>query len=147
MIKALKASYWLAFALEILSTIIWVIAAGISALLTLVPAALTVWLFIIHRKSYRQLSSQNYVSTKLMRLQTALGISIATALAAVAFFLANLDCLDVCTHAPNHLYTVAIPEAVGVFLITSGLAVLPYLINRKIMPSGMKKGTIGKAGS
>lgn len=131
--KTLKALYWFAFLLEASTFCFWIFA-GFIIYIPFIPATLTAVLFYIHIRSYQQLKSQGYVSTNVMRIQLALGISVASALATVVFILDNLDCLDVCTHAPNHLYRVSIPETSIVFIVALGLVILPYFLNRKLTP-------------
>jgi hypothetical protein len=158
--KALKAVYWTAFILEIITLIPWTIIAwsgGTTAfelilspdlttlstdivdfgihLLMILPMLLTLAIFIIHINSYRELKKQGYVSRKLIGWQSAVGIAIAIAFSFTVFSISNLDCIDACTHPPDYWATTSLPIALAALIIALGLVSLPYLLNRKLIPN------------
>lgn len=158
--KALKAVYWFAFILEVITLIPWTIIAisGGSAafelmlgpnltnlwsdvadfslhLLMVLPFLLTLTIFILHIKSYAQLKRQGFVSRELIRWQSAIGIAVAVSFSFTVFMLSNLDCFDACTYPTNHWLTTSLPIAAICLLISLGLVFLPYHLNRKLKPT------------
>lgn len=127
--KPLKLLYWLAFILDVISGVIWLLTISVTFL---IPFGITVALFVVHVKSYKQLNAQHYVSKKLIITQTILGILVAACFSIVIFALASLDCLDVCIHPKNWWLISGVPSGLSAFVISAGLAIAPYFLNRRL---------------
>lgn len=130
---ALKVSLWLAFVLEILSGIIWLLT--IFYVLPAFPLSATVALFIIHIKSYKEIMRYGKISAKNIQLQTIFGSIIAVSLTLIVFTFTNMDCMDVCTHPPNYVFTHSIPIALFTLFTAMFFVLLPAYLNKRLASS------------
>lgn len=128
---ALKITLWLAFGLEILSGLIWLLT--IFYILPAIPLSVTVALFIVNLRSYREITRTGKISAKNIKLQTIFGSIVAAFFAFIVFAAINLDCMDTCTHPENYTLTHSLPVALLTFIISMALVLLPKFLNQRLL--------------
>ena len=122
--------YWIAFVLDILSGLIWILTS--SFIIPIAVAILTIVMLTLHIKNYRSFRSTGRVRKKLLFWQSTIGILLALCFASIVFFFASLDCLDTCNYPKNHWLTSGVPSALVVFVIATSLAITPHFLLRKM---------------
>ena len=123
--SALRWLLRLGLLLDILTSIVWLLT--IQLVITVVPLAATIGIFVFHLRSARQLKHQGYISSLNIKGQLILGFVIIACLMMIIAFLANLSFTS-----QGDLPIILI--SIGCYSVMASLALAPWLLNQQLRP-------------